>query len=123
MAPFTEPARYCVDAPPFKGGDQVACFYQLLNYDVRVGRGFLVSGNVVGIPGSGTQLPIVGDPNAPPVCMPAPRDDITARDYRQVSRIAIDGPAANICNPSKDNELGQSPAARIEREPRCVPDE
>jgi hypothetical protein len=96
---------YCVDAPPFEGADQTACFYQLLNYDVRVGRGFLVSGNVVGIPGSGTKLPIVGDPNAPAVCAPAPRDDATSRSYRQVSRIAIDGPGANVCNPSKDNEL------------------
>jgi len=101
----TPKGAYCVDAPPFTGGDQTACFYQLLNYDVRVGRGFLVSGSVVGIPGSGTKLPIVGDPNAPAVCAPAPRDNAASRDYRQVSRIAIDGPGANECNPSKNNTL------------------
>jgi hypothetical protein len=96
-------SKYCVDAPLFKGGAETACFYQLLLYDVRVGHGFLVAGSSTGIPGNATKLPVVGDPNAPAVCAPAPRDDTGARNYRQVSRIAIDGPAANVCNPGKDN--------------------
>jgi hypothetical protein len=95
------PASFCADAPPFNG--ETECFYQLLRYDVRVGRGFLVSGTVAGIPGSGTEIPVVGDPNGAMECAPAPRTDPNRRDYRQVSRIALDGPAANVCAPALTN--------------------
>ncbi len=95
--------KFCAEAPPFTAGDQTSCFYQLIPYDVRVGRGFLVSGTSVGIPGSGTKIPEVGGPSGAIACAPAPRTDPTLRDYRQVSRIAIDGPAANICAPSLTN--------------------
>jgi hypothetical protein len=99
----TIPAKFCADAPPFTAGNQTSCFYQLVPYDVRVGRGFLVSGSNAGIPGSGTKIPEVGGPNGATECASAPRTDPSLSDYRQVSRIAIDGPGVNLCAPELNN--------------------
>jgi hypothetical protein len=96
---------FCADGPDLTlpSVNAVACIGELLGYQVNVGRGFLVSGGVSGIPV--TETPITDpDDMSQSLCVP-----IKNGDPRNAMRISMDAPR---CNGNLDNTLDS----------RCNPD-